>query len=524
MYEDLPSDPFSLFRCLTATQAWTVACTEAQVAEAGEALMKAWQTTGLREEPLEAPEIIKPQRRDLDVGGGFGDTGFAQDDTKWDELSDDDESDEEAILGISSKIWDPAMKSCGAAVACKLQIHLHRTLFVHMKDDTESIDVECQAKQTEPERESANRDNNDSAQLMSEAQHMAPNDDEKQLLDSPRDISVEEGGDPPEDGEEPAEEIGGTFEYADNFREMMMYSAEDKKADTFVPIAGNTYRFWGLGIPEHRFTTQNFGVLSILLVQVLSPPACIIYNLYKLDWEGWHFGLSDWYYIPNSDEHGVSNLSKHIVATAFLIMFTLNGAMVVDNERIASLKITALLDAPAIKHKPGFLKDVNLFWLNVGRVLNCVVVIECCLIVYFAFVLSENPMDVVFNALAVTFLYNLDDIGGETGFLTEDDWDGDELGKIYYHAVDALMTDNEQLNPDGYTPDEINSCNQMRDKYGSWTYRIAEPLCYLLVILLPMAYIFIDELKCKPSHLKLAVMELQKEVAALKGGGAALVL
>ena len=112
----------------------------------------------------------------------------------------------------------------------------------------------------------------------------------------------------------------------------------------------------------------------------------------------------------------MSNLSKHVVATAFLIMFTLNGAMVVDNERIASLllaslyrasflgqssddssaasdccrmhpspelcfhpcprKISALLDAPAIKNKPGFLKDVNLFWLNVGRVLNCVVVIE----------------------------------------------------------------------------------------------------------------------------------------------------
>ncbi|CAE7808684.1 unnamed protein product [Symbiodinium sp. CCMP2456] len=49
MYEDLPSDPFSLFRCLTATQAWTVACTEAQAAEAGEALMKAWQTAGLRQ-------------------------------------------------------------------------------------------------------------------------------------------------------------------------------------------------------------------------------------------------------------------------------------------------------------------------------------------------------------------------------------------------------------------------------------------------------------------------------------------
>ncbi|CAE7369489.1 unnamed protein product [Symbiodinium natans] len=34
LYEGLPNDPFSLFRCLTATQAWTVSCTEAQVAEA----------------------------------------------------------------------------------------------------------------------------------------------------------------------------------------------------------------------------------------------------------------------------------------------------------------------------------------------------------------------------------------------------------------------------------------------------------------------------------------------------------
>ena len=28
------------------------------------------------------------------------------------------------------------------------------------------------------------------------------------------------------------------------------------------------------------------------------------------------------------------------------------------------------------------------------------------------------------------------------------------------------MTENQVLNPDGYTPDEINSCNEMRDKYG----------------------------------------------------------
>eukprot|EP00913_Durusdinium_trenchii_P001613 g1494.t3 len=93
--EGFPSDAFSLFRSMTTTQAWTVACTPDQVEEAELALLKAWKENGLRKEAHEDPEIIKPKARDMDIGGGFGDTGSIHDDRKWDELSDDEESDEE---------------------------------------------------------------------------------------------------------------------------------------------------------------------------------------------------------------------------------------------------------------------------------------------------------------------------------------------------------------------------------------------------------------------------------------------
>ena len=43
----------------------------------------------------EEPEIIKPKSREMDIGGGFGDTGIPTSDDKWDELSDDSESDDE---------------------------------------------------------------------------------------------------------------------------------------------------------------------------------------------------------------------------------------------------------------------------------------------------------------------------------------------------------------------------------------------------------------------------------------------
>lgn len=93
VYEGLPNDALSLFRLLTATQAWTASVTEAQVPEATAELQRLWQTVGLREEPLPMPQILRPPRRNEDVGGGFSAMGGGPaDDKDWGELSSDDES------------------------------------------------------------------------------------------------------------------------------------------------------------------------------------------------------------------------------------------------------------------------------------------------------------------------------------------------------------------------------------------------------------------------------------------------
>jgi len=92
-YEGLPGDALGLFRMLTTSQAWTVACTEAQVEEATLALQNAWKTIGLREEPHPAPELVQPTRRDMDIGGGFNAGIDPEDDKDWAELSSDSSSD-----------------------------------------------------------------------------------------------------------------------------------------------------------------------------------------------------------------------------------------------------------------------------------------------------------------------------------------------------------------------------------------------------------------------------------------------
>lgn len=110
-YEGLPSDALSLFRTLTATQAWTVSCTADKVEEAAEELRKAWKTTALREEPLEPAEIVQPKGRDPDVGGGFTGGLGAQDDNEWGEL---DDSDDEDIPGKDVKATPDPVKAGGA--------------------------------------------------------------------------------------------------------------------------------------------------------------------------------------------------------------------------------------------------------------------------------------------------------------------------------------------------------------------------------------------------------------------------
>jgi len=96
LYEGLPKDPLTLFRWMTTIQAWTVSCTEDQVAEATSELEKAW-STALREEPHAQPEIVQPKPRDNDLGGGFSATGIGPDDDQnWDDLDSDDSSDSDS--------------------------------------------------------------------------------------------------------------------------------------------------------------------------------------------------------------------------------------------------------------------------------------------------------------------------------------------------------------------------------------------------------------------------------------------
>merc|ERR1740138_854010 len=68
--------------------------------------------------------------------------------------------------------------------------------------------------------------------------------------------------------------------------------------------------------------------------------------------------------------------------------------------------------------------------------MNCWVITWSCLDVFLIIGASETPSDVLMNALALMFLYNLDDIGGDFSFVDVDDWPGSRLAWIYKTIVE----------------------------------------------------------------------------------------
>merc|ERR1712196_472960 len=68
-----------------------------------------------------------------------------------------------------------------------------------------------------------------------------------------------------------------------------------------------------------------------------------------------------------------------------------------------------------------------------GALTNCWVVLWCCVDSLVVIGAGLSPKDVLFH-------YNLDDIGGDLGFVNADDWPGLRLGWVCQEMVDPQWT------------------------------------------------------------------------------------
>jgi len=86
---------------------------------------------------------------------------------------------------------------------------------------------------------------------------------------------------------------------------------------------------------------------------------------------------------------------------------------------------------------------------------------------------DQSVKDILFDALALTFLYNLDDVAGDLSFL-EDQWNGEMLGDMYGKMSEEpdLIAQLAEVRESQFTPDNIDM----------WATRVMAVLTWVLPI------------------------------------------
>jgi len=163
----------------------------------------------------------------------------------------------------------------------------------------------------------------------------------------------------------------------------------------------------------------------------------------KYQWEQWD---------PSNPKNSFSDLQhvkvKKVMAMLFLLCFILNGIFVLIDAKMVWRRIYNMLQYLE-RRTPNF--DFSIFSRVApfsGAFINCWTVLWCSLASYVVVGASESPKDVLLDALGMLFLYNLDRIGSELGFVTRDDWPGDRLGWIFQEMVKKDWEPPQEADPE----------------------------------------------------------------------------
>jgi hypothetical protein len=238
-------------------------------------------------------------------------------------------------------------------------------------------------------------------------------------------------------------------------------------------LPGNIYRIAALGtLTEGLFHDADpsitlmklvriFGFVSIFLVQLFGPPLLVasVFTGWGTDrgddgeqfihWASWEASTID-----------VQTLTTtKLLSCLFLFVFQLNGLYVLIQEKQSWVKIHKTFRY--LKHNTPNMDVRGGHFLIIGACTNSWVVIMTSIASFTVLGASFSPRSLLFDALGLLFLYNLDDIDSALGFVSEDDWDGVRLGWIYremvavnYHTTHGNQTVSGRLMADKFIPEQ----------------------------------------------------------------------
>jgi hypothetical protein len=276
----------------------------------------------------------------------------------------------------------------------------------------------------------------------------------------------------------------------------------------FVPVEGAKQVTWGEWLSAR---SRQAGFLMILLIQFIGPPLVFASTFgvgvqadrhaykYEFLWNGdkWDDKSVDYFY----DWRRIA--TTKFLGLVFMFAFILNAVYVALDEADTFNKIYSTFTY--LKENTPKFKVEGHSRLLLGAFMDCWVVFWCSMDAFLIIGASSTPKDLLLDALGLIFLYNLDDIGGDFGFVDDDDWAGDRLGWVYDQMVNFTDERNDKRDKPGYQMQDENEAKQAQADHNAvpiWVglslYKLTAAICGFLAIAEPIAAIFVPFLMIAP--------------------------
>lgn len=195
-----------------------------------------------------------------------------------------------------------------------------------------------------------------------------------------------------------------------------------------------------------RLRLRKLMAMWVIVVQFLGPLALSFWSYSGIRWTNAELDTSTFNFAemvaPGSRTSGLAEMGKKLLGFVFMVLFMLNAALVLQNEKRQLDKLIALAEALDGYSKVSTMQPSKGCWctresgiiswgfLALGPFMNCWTILGCSSAILPCLIDADNVKDVIFDALALLFLVSLDDVTGDLGYLTSI-WDGELLGAIY---------------------------------------------------------------------------------------------
>lgn len=298
--------------------------------------------------------------------------------------------------------------------------------------------------------------------------------------------------------------------------------------ENHAPIAGNMYSYLALlrfgeeSKPPLYQSKSSYlllvGLVTVMVVQFIGP-FCILF------WASSHIEIGEGTCLRHrSSDAGMYTHMKYytdipfitrLIGALFIILFCLNGMYAMKSGTSDAQKTLAMCRLFHVVARESDFPYPKEYWLWVGAIVkvSCVTMCSVCLVLLFNLD-GESPKDVIFDGLALNFLYNLDDIAdSDVGFLTNK-WNAVQFGRIYGLLADKTSSVDETKTLVVRIQDYKNSRFTV-----DAVCHVGYLLMWFLTFLLPTIYVFAN-IRPKPEEgdgddIQASILILRAQVANL---------